>query len=366
MTSSNERIALGNRVSIYQRGKKGTWVADFWHAGKHTRKSMRTPNKKVALDRATKLAGELHDGSYVLEKRTPIKEAVEAYLDHLRARERAAKTLTRYRGELETFAEFVAGRRVRTMDLVTQRHLDAFQIERIEDHAPKTVYHELVVIKQLFKWSHRRGLIASNPLADYELGKPRAKEKPVLTLDQVDAVLDQSSARKRRMIATLAFTGMRVSSLQALRRVDVDLRDGWMRVEDIKKRQSYDLPIHPRLAALLTGEPDEGHELLFTARPSRKYPEGGRPINPKHLNEYFQAAAGRAGIDGFTQHDLRHFFKSFTINHGVPERAVDQWLNHADGSVRERYYHLRPEESKQFMNSVPFGGKGEIETPAGG
>lgn len=363
-TDDEHRVSIGDRVKIYRRGKKGTWTAEFQHSDSHRRKSLGTSNKKVATERATRLAAELAGGTYQAPKRVRLREGVDRYLEFLRTEDRADRTVTRYRGELERFVEFAESRRVRRLDAVGVSLLDQYRAERSRDCAPATVYHESVVIKQLFKWAKRRGLLATNPVADYRLNKPRLISRPALSLEQVNAILRQCSERQFRMLATLAFTGMRVSSLQVLERRDVDLEGGWLTVRDVKKRQQYKLPIHSRLLAVLqeARREDKDHELLFTARPSRKYPEGGRPINAKRLNEYFKAAAERAGITGFTLHDLRHFFKSFTVNSGVPERAVDIWLNHADGSVRQRYYHLSPEESQAFMEAVPFGETAETNT----
>lgn len=349
-----ERVAVGDRVVIYPRGRRRTWTAEFSLNGRHTRKSLRTSKKRIALQRATGLAAKLEAGTYAAEVATTIREATSAYLAYLKTEGRAPKTITRYQGELNRFGDFAESHGVRKLSRASLGLLDAYRAERITDHDPSTVYHETVVIKQLLKWSRRRGLIVVNPIAEYELSKPPRKRKSVLTLEQIEAILEQCTARQQRMIATLMMTGMRVSSLQALRREDVDLKSRWMTIRDVKKREWIKLPIHPRLEAILRGVPRGGHDLLFTAQPSRKYPEGGRPISSKRLGEYFKAASARAGITGFTLHDLRHFLKSFTVNSGVPERAVDQWLGHSDSSVRGVYYHLTDAESRRFMDSVPF------------
>lgn len=350
-----ERIAVGDRVVIYPRGRRRTWTAEFSLNGRHTRKSLKTSKKRTALQRATGLAAKLEAGTYAAEVATTIREATSAYLAYLKTEGRAPKTITRYQGELNRFGDFAETYGVRKLSRVSLGLLDAYRAERITDHDPSTVCHETVVIKQLLKWSRRRGLIGVNPIAGYELTKPQRKRKSVLTLEQVNAILAECTPRQRRMIAMLAFTGMRVSSLQVQRRDGVNLRRGWLDVWDVKKKQRVKLPIHPRLEAILRGVPRGDHDLLFTAQPSRKYPEGGRPISSKRLGEYFKAASARVGITGFTLHSLRHFFKSFTVNAGVPERAVDQWLGHSDGSVRGVYYHLTDAESRHFMDSVPFG-----------
>lgn len=223
------------------------------------------------------------------------------------------------------------------------------------------MYHETVVIKQLFKWSKKRSLIAANPIADYEIQKPRPKEKRCPTLEQVHAILEECTPRRKAEIGMLAFTGMRSGELQGLRREDVDLHGGWIhvtfQVDGVTKTAGSvrSLPIHCELLRLLELLPENEHKLFFTSEPSTRYPGGGRPINTKRLNEYFKVAAARVGIKGFTLHSLRHFFKTFVINNGVPRDMADRWMGHVDHSVSARYYHIQDEDSKRYMEKVPFG-----------
>lgn len=73
--------------------------------------------------------------------------------------------------------------------------------------------------------------------------------------------------------------------------------------------------------------------------------------------------AGRDG--GFTLHSLRHFFETFTVNAGIPQRVVDTWLGHrSDRSMAAVYYRLKDEDSQRFMKKVPFG-TGEPAADAG-
>ncbi|KKM01931.1 hypothetical protein LCGC14_1789500 [marine sediment metagenome] len=353
--SDRERIPVGDRVVICRRGRKQIYNAEFSEGGVHRRKSLRTSSKKVAMKRATELAAQLETGEFKPTPRTKIRRAVAAYIAFLVAKDRARKTIVRYRGELNTFADFAEANNVYRLDQITASVFDKYRAHRGKDHKPATIYHESVIVKQLLKWSRRRDLIKVNPIVDYELEKPKREGKSALTLKQVNTILSECTPRQRRMIAMLAFTGMRVSSLQAQRLEWIEWNIGRMKYHDVKKRQIVEnMPIHQRLAAELASLTEGDQELLFTAAPSPKYPKGGRPVNAKRLNEYFKMAAQRAGITAFTLHDLRRFFKTFTVNASVPERAVDQWLNHSDGSVRGIYYHLSWEESRRFMDMVRF------------
>ncbi|KKM05235.1 hypothetical protein LCGC14_1756190 [marine sediment metagenome] len=179
MSESNDikRIQVGGRVVIYPRGKTGIWTADFWHNGQHVRKSLRTRNRKLAVSRATTIAAGLEAGAYQVDRPTTIRGAGEAYLDYLRTEGRAARTITRYHGEIGTLMCFAEARGVSKINRIDMVLVDAYRAERIIDHDPSTVYHETVVIKQLFKWAKKRGLITVNPIADYELNKPPRKRK---------------------------------------------------------------------------------------------------------------------------------------------------------------------------------------------
>src|SRR5579871_2868757 len=109
----SERVEVGSRVTIFRRGKNGTWTADYWHENQHRRMSLRTSNKKVALERAIKLSSELIDGKHQkLVNKTTIEAAVKAYLTYLEVEGRALRTVVRYRGELITFQEFCQSQNV--------------------------------------------------------------------------------------------------------------------------------------------------------------------------------------------------------------------------------------------------------------
>ena len=64
---SNDRERVGDRVTIYPRGKKRILTAEFWHAGQHRRKSLGTSNRKVARRRALEIEHQLQRGEFAAE-----------------------------------------------------------------------------------------------------------------------------------------------------------------------------------------------------------------------------------------------------------------------------------------------------------
>ena len=366
LTANNTRTRVGDRVTIYPRGKKRIYCADFSHEGKHHRISLETRNKKVATQRAVKIDAELSSGKYSPPPPlTRIDQAIRRYIAYLKSEGRARKTIVRYQGELDVFCEFCSENNARRLDQVTMLLFDGYRANRREVHAERTVFHESVVVKQFMKWCRLRKLVGNNPLQDYRLEKPKHTPKGGPSLKQVNQILDSATLRKIQF-ATLAFAGMRSGELQRLQRVDVDLAHNWIHIvsrpeAETKTRESWKVPIHERLRHLLETMPVTSHNWFYTAGPSKRFPNGGNWVNPKRLNDdllsilqSLEIPAGRKE-GGFTVHSFRHFFKTHCINCGVPKPVVDIWQGHKiDLSVGAQYYKLSDEESQRFMRMVSF------------
>jgi integrase len=368
MSDRPVRIAVGERVTIYPRGKKKTWCADFWRDGRHCRQSLHTRNQKVAQQRALRLELDLVAGTYQSPPpAVSVRQAVDDYLTFLKTEHRDPKTLVKYKGILGNLVDFLAAQGVTRLARLTPTLFDRFRALRKADHHPKSMYTEGVVVKQFLKWAKSRKLVAENALADFKLVKPACEPRGGPDLKQVEALLKTLAPKLRTPVAVLAFTGLRAGELQRLRPDDLDLASNWVFVRsrpgaEPKTRLSRKVPLAARMRGPLEILSKRRRPWLFTAPASGRYPAGDGPLNVKRLNEAFLSAAAQLGLPagrargGYTLHSLRHFFETFTINAGIPQRAVDTWLGHrADRSMASVYYKLSDEESQKFMKRVPFG-----------
>ena len=374
--NSNKRIRVGDRVTIYPRGAKGTYTADFWHDGQHRRISMKTRSLKVAKQRAIKLETNLQDGNYQpAPPPKPMAEAIDAYLRHLGTEDRQPKTLTRYRGILTVFQEFAERLRAVNLGQVTPELVDQYRAHRRNVLQPKSMLNEGVLLKGFFKWCVQRGYVATSPLENMTFKRPVPVPRGGPSLKQIDRILAAVKEPRRAQFAVLAFTGTRSGELQRLRPEDVELKENWIHIVSrpggrTKTGRSRKIPIHPQLRPLLHTLSKKKRPWLFTAPPSEKYPDGNHHISTKHLNEDLLKILKKLGIpagrdDGFTTHSLRHSFETITVNAGIPQRVIDTWLGHqSDRSMASVYYRLPDEDSQKFMKKVPFG-TGEPAADAG-
>lgn len=373
---NNQRIRVGNLTTIYRRGKKRTYTADFWTNGRHCRRSLKTTNLKVARTRAIKLETELLAGNLAAPvKRVAIGNAISAYVAFLTTEGRRPKTVQKYSSFLATFCEFCLRANVECLAEINPSLIDRFRAVRKPTHSVKSMHNEAVMLKGFVAWCVGRHLLEANPMAAMRFSRPVLPPRGGPSLDEIKQVLAIAKEPRGTQIAVLAFTGCRTGELQRLMVEDVNLANGWIHINsraggETKTGQSRKVPIHSQLRILLGRFCKPKGPWYFTAPPSKKYPDGHHQISTKHLNEDLLKLLRAAGISagrnaGYTVHSLRHSFETICTNAGVPQRAVDTWLGHrSDRSMASVYYRLSDEDSRRFMEMVPFG-TGEPAAVAG-
>jgi integrase len=382
MKTPPSRLLVGDRVAIYARGKRGLYQADFHYRGQHRRRSLKTTNKKIAVQRAMKLAVEIQERTVDHDERVPaavtrtsktLEAAREAYVNYKKSSGNQPKSYGKDNGTLKNFNAFAADKGVVRVDQVTLTLIDGFrehrsqQLVRGKTIGPTQKYHDLALLKRFFEWCAARQMMPANPMDSEKVTRPpqRRREKCTPTIDQVNTILGALPPRMYGPVAVLTFTGMRSANCRQLLTTDVDLAGSWVHVRSrggarTKCGNEWKVPIHPRLEQVLRGlqMPKKGY--VFTAPPSRKYPEGGHWINMKHLNDEFVAILKKIGMPagreaGFTIHSLRHFFKSFCLPY-VPPAYIDAWQGHTSPkSVSDLYAHTFDAESQRLIRLVPFG-----------
>jgi len=129
-------------------------------------------------------------------------------------------------------------------------------------------------------------------------------------------------------IATLApLTGMRRGEIVNLRWEHIDLANGVIHVLQTKSGEPREIPIAPKLRALLD---------------SMRKGDGGRvfALSTRVINTRFSMALKLAGITNFRFHDLRHTFASHFIMRTNDLPATQKLLGHHSPRMTLRYAHL--------------------------
>ena len=82
----------------------------------------------------------------------------------------------------------------------------------------------------------------------------------------------------------------------------------------------------------------------------------GEPIRRNALGHLWRRAAVKAGVEGFTPHDLRHYAASVLIDQGASVKAVQRHLGHSSATTTlDTYAHLWPDSEDVTRRALEAG-----------
>jgi len=291
---------------------------------------------------------------------------LEDFLDMLAAERGASgNTIEAYRGDLEGFVQFLAGSGLSPLSATSQT-IQAFIAAMAEaGQAPTSRARRLSSIKQFYRFLFAEGLVDADPTSGLHGPKKQRALPKVLSIAEVDRLLEVSHKRcdgveGRELFRALRFhclleilyaTGMRVSELVGLPR---KVLRGDARVFSITGKGGRErlVPLNAAARTALDRFLDvagrfDRSEWLFPSKSASAHPT--RQAFAQALTDV--AAEAGIGGDRISPHVLRHAFASHLLDRGADLRAVQQLLGHADISTTEIYTHVLQERLKTLVNT---------------
>ena len=182
---------------------------------------------------------------------------------------------------------------------------------------PASVAARLAGVRQFSKWLAEEGEISSDPLLRLTAPKGDMPITPVLSDDELKALIKACHGNRLRdrrdeaMIRMMAETGLRSAELLALQTDDVDLAHGLAHVRRGKGGKGRLVPFGPQTARaidryirLRRGHLGAASKALWLGARTHQ------PLGPHGLRVTLLERAEAAGIKGFHPHVLRHTFAS--------------------------------------------------------
>jgi integrase/recombinase XerD len=203
----------------------------------------------------------------------------------------------------------------------------------------------LVALRAYFSWLTKQNVLLSNPASDIELPRQEKLPRHVLSLEEMQAVLEQPDTddvfglRDRAILETLFSTGMRRGEIVRLGTHDIDQSRGTVRVLGKGKKErtvpigeqalvwidKYLLESRPQLST----EPDDG-TLFLTHLGEAFVPES----LTNRVREYVRAAdIEKTG----SCHLFRHTAATLMLEAGADIRYIQEMLGHVRLGTTEIY-----------------------------
>jgi len=326
-------------VAAYRDGKQWRWRQMVTRSGEKPRRLSGTPEvntKRAALDAERAAVEDYLAGRYAPAE-APTLAAVEA--DYL-ASVKLKRSKGLYTNRVNHLAHLVAVFGRMKLDRIEPKAIERYSAEKLAlDYAPGTINLHLTALSNVFRWARKNKLIRDLPevpllpRVHQSLAEIEFLEQPAL-----DALIAKTEGQMRRMITVAAHTGVRAGELISIQPGDV--RNGRLVVtrnfykgEDRppKGKKARTIPLSKKAAQAIEEQAQEPREVpqLFFDRDGTRF-----------TYDRLRHASERIGVSGW--HVLRHTFGTLLSARGVPLRAIQEWMGHADIKTTMVYAHFSP------------------------
>ncbi len=306
------------------------------------------------------------------------RKLYEAHISRPRVAGGTKKTTqTRYRPVLDKFLSFLAEMGITNWNSVTVQVLVAY-LKYLEENKKSygTLYLEGNTVKQIVAFLIAQKRLPASARIDLPLRKPQGSDTYCWTKAEVVAILNYTRDRPELrwlyvLLATLAYSGMRIGEAIDLRWRNVDLATGKIKVVDDsttgrakggsaqtnKGGRDRSFPIHDELMPILQGIPKHVDGYVFHGpRGARLKADTIRNILVRDvlapLAPSFPTPKGETGFADGRLHSFRHFFCSLFAIEGASQQVVMQWLGHRDSKLIQHYFHLHDDQSRRQMGRI--------------
>ncbi len=293
----------------------------------------------------------------------------------------SAHTLGAYRIDLQQFARFTWGETAppphpwNTVDrYAARRFLAGFQKV---GRAPTTTNRKLAALRTFYKFLIREGYAERNPFAGlHGLKRPQRlpnvlSENDVVRLLEAPVRVAETEGQRRHtqpnpnrmllawrdtaILEVLYSTGARIAELVGVRRDDLDLLSGVVKVRGKGKKERWCPLGRPACAAVQRwlearrsqqADGERADAPLFTNR------RGGR-LTPRSIQRLLKRYLSAAGLPtDLSPHALRHSFATHLLDRGADLRSVQELLGHASLSTTQIYTHVTLERLKRIYEET--------------
>jgi len=169
----------------------------------------------------------------IKERKSPLYQHAAWFMQSLRASARAQGTITSYLGAVNEY-DRLAERTGMPRDLahIDRQCVETFMLDQLERLSPATAAARYAGVRAFFTWAVDQQQIGASPLGNMKPPVIPEVPVPVLTVDQVRALVkacEGKAYKQRRDMALIRFllnTGVRRSECAAIRLKDLDLPAG--------------------------------------------------------------------------------------------------------------------------------------------
>jgi integrase len=231
--------------------------------------------------------------------------------------------------------------------------------------SPVTAAKVYRLLKAILNTAVDDGLIRRNPCRIKGAGQEKSPERPIITSLQVWQIADAIDPRYRALVLLAGFGSLRWGELAALRRCDVDLEAGAVRItrqlSEVSGRLAFGPPksaagrrvvhfpavIAPELRWHLGRFAQSGDNGLVFTSPA------GRPLRHSQFrSRVWVPTLAKLGLTDVHFHDLRHAGNDLAAASGATLRELMARMGHSTTRAALIYLHDSDDRQRKIAESL--------------
>ena len=283
---------------------------------------------------------------------------LDAFIDNIWIEKGLSKnTLESYRSDLEQFSNWLKTKDLSFSKTAKKDILSYLSFLFKSGLGSKTVARKLSSLKSFFRYLVFKSIIQIDPSNDIETPKLLKSIPKSISEKEIEKLLDAPDEktdiglREKTMIETLYSCGLRISELTNLELLNLNLRQGVIRV--IGKGQKERLvPMGDQLISLLENYlvstrknflKKKNSDFLFLSSRGQKMTRQSF----WHRIKYYCRNCGFEP-EKISPHVLRHAFATHLLNNGADLRVVQLLLGHSDLNTTQIYTEVARQRLKRL------------------
>ena len=279
-----------------------------------------------------------------------MEEKMEMFISYLHNTKKTSKnTEQSYLRDLAKLEHYLAEQGIDGMTAATTEDLQNYIQYLQEQHfATTTISRNIAAVKNLYYYMYQQGWMSEDIAGRIRAPKIEKRVPEVLTLDEVECLLEQPNGespkeiRDKAMLELMYATGIRVSELTNLKLEDIDLEKGCVVCRDANKERV--IPFHDAAKNALLHYLEHSREMLIDDAASDLLFVNcsGQEMSRQGFWKIIKVYAKKAGIESeITPHTLRHSFAAHMVESGEDLKRVQEMLGHSDITTTQIYVNLK-------------------------
>ncbi len=288
-------------------------------------------------------------------KLSPIEISINDFISHIQFEKRLSdNTKSSYQNDLKHYRLYLKDKNIYSVKNISKSDIEKY-LEKLKNDDVKTssIARKLTTIKAFHNYLFQTQILPVDVSETIERPKLRKKLPNVLTIDEVDRLLDiecktKFDYRNKSMLELMYGTGLRISEMLDLKLTDFDLENCIIRCYGKGSKERI-VPIGEYTMESLIAYLEVRNTLLKKKNCEYLFLNnlGGR-LSRFSFFKILKKMLEEKGIHkDVSPHSLRHSFATHMLEYGADLRSIQELLGHSDIATTKIYTHISNNKIKK-------------------